>query len=127
VATVVGAPSGALVNEFLEALAAKDVGQALGAFHKALKNGSEPRVFLLLALAKVRGVLLLRFAPEMHKDLAEQFSDSDLAVLTKLAGKDGAAINSQLLSELITALLETSRAPMPQIPLELALYRIFGQ
>jgi hypothetical protein len=40
-----------------------------------------------------------------------------------LAGKDGAAINSQLLAEFLTALIDTPRSPVPQIPLELALYR----
>jgi GAF domain-containing protein len=66
---------------------------------------------------------LLRFAPKLEAELSGQFSEDDLALLKELAGKEGAAINSALLSELITALLETSRAPLPQIPLELALYR----
>ena len=77
-------------------------------------------------MAKVRGVLLLRFAPNLKKELAEQFSESDMQALTVLAGATGAAINSQLLAELITALLETNRAPIPAIPLELALYRVFA-
>jgi DNA polymerase III gamma/tau subunit len=127
VALVVGAPSAALVNGFLESLAAKDIAKAFGVFHDALSAGVEPRVFVLLALAKVRGVLLLRFAPEMRKELAGQFAEADLAVLERLAGKEGVAINSSLLAELLTALLETQRAPMPQLPLELALYRVFGQ
>ena len=126
VATVVGAPQGAVVNEFLQALAAKDIAQALAAFHRALEAGTEPKVFTLLALAKVRGVLLLRFAPEMKKELAQQFSEGDLETLAHLAGKEGAAINSTVLSELITALLEANRAPLPQIPLELALYRLLA-
>jgi DNA polymerase-3 subunit gamma/tau len=126
VATVVGAPKAAVVNDFLEALAAKDIGRAIGAFHAAIKGGVEAKVFLLLALGKVRAVLLLRFAPEMQKELKEQYSDADMQTLMRLAGKDGVAINSQLLSELITALLETNRAPMPSVPLELALYRVFA-
>lgn len=126
VALVVGAPSAQTVNEFLTSLAAKDVSKALTAFNIAQKSGVEAKVFVLLAVTKVRAVLLLRFAPEMKKELSEQFSDTDLAVLEKLAGLDGVAINSQLLAEMITALVETNRAPMPQIPLELALYRVFA-
>ena len=125
VGLVVGAPSGAVVNAFLESLAAKDIAGALKAFHAAIAGGVEAKVFVLLALTKVRAVLLLRFAPEMKRELSEQFSDTDLATLTKLAGKEGAAINSQLLAEMITALLETNRAPLPALPLELALYRVF--
>lgn len=123
VAKVVGAPGAQTVNNFLKAMAAKDIGDAVGQFHTALLSGSEAKTFILLALAKVRAVLLLRFAPKLEVELSGQFSEDDLALLKELAGKDGAAINSALLSELITALLETSRAPMPQIPLELALYR----
>lgn len=125
VATVVGAPSSELVNEFLQALAAKNVSAAISAFHQALTQGAEPKVFVLLTLMKVRGVLLLRFAPAMKKELRSQFSERDMEMLAALAGHEGAAINSQLLAELIDALIETQRAPLPQLPLELALYRLY--
>ncbi len=123
VAKVVGAPGGRVVNEFVKALAAKDVTAAISQFHTALQSGSEAKTFILLATARVRAVLLLRFAPKLGDELAGQFGEDDLALLKELAGKDGMAINAALLSELIGALLETSRAPLPQIPLELALYR----
>lgn len=123
VAKVVGAPSSQTVNQFLEALAVKDTASALTHFHKALKGGAGAKVFTLLLLAKVRGILLLRFAPTMKGELAEQFSHEDIAFLSELAGAKGTAINANLLSELITAYLEMSRAPIPAIPLELALYR----
>ena len=35
---------------------------------------------MLLALAKVRSILLLRFAPAMEGDLAGQFGEDDLAL-----------------------------------------------
>lgn len=127
VAEVVGAPPAAAVNVFLKALADKDIKTAVTAFHTALQGGVEPKVFLLLVITKVRSVLLLRFAPEFKKQVAEQFSESDQAVLAELAGPAGAAINSNLLAELITALIETPRAPIPAIPLELALYRVIEQ
>jgi DNA polymerase-3 subunit gamma/tau len=127
VAKVVGAPSSRTVNAFLEALAAKDIASALQEFHAAAKGGAEPKVFALLAVAKVRGVLLLRFAPALQKELTEQFSEGDVEFLKELAGPKGTAINASLLAELITALLEMNRAPIPAIPLELALYRVFAQ
>jgi DNA polymerase-3 subunit gamma/tau len=126
VAKVVGAPSSQTVNTFLEALAAKNIEQSLKTFHTGAKDGAEPKVFCLLAIAKVRGVLLLRFAPALHTELAEQFSEADLEFLKELAGQKGMALNANLLAELITALLEMNRAPIPAIPLELALYRVFA-
>lgn len=124
IARVIGAPPAALVGDFLQALAGKDIAAALASFAAAVKNGAEPGMFVLLAVARVRGVLLLRFAPAMRRELAEQFGDDDLAQLERLA-KEGAALNSGTLAELLTVLIETPRAPIPALPLELALYRMF--
>ena len=126
IAAVIGAPSAGLVNEFLLALAQKNTEETLDVFHKAVVNGSEPQLFILLAVAKVRAILLLRFAPKMRSELAEQFGEDDLKIIEKLAGKEGTGVNSQTLAELITALIETPRAPLPSIPLELALYRLLA-
>ncbi len=127
VGKVVGAPKGELVNAFLESLAAKNIEQAIDSFHKAVAGGAEPKVFALLAVTKVRAVLLLRFAPKLKKELEGQFGEDDLKILENLAGKDGASINAALLAELLTALIEMNRSPLPQIPLELALYRALGE
>lgn len=126
VAKVVGAPSSELVNKFLQALAGKNVEEALAVFHQALAGGAEASVFVMLLLAKVRGVLLMRFAPKLEKELAEQFGEDDAKLLKELSGKEGAHINAALLAELITALLEINRAPIPAVPLELALYRVYA-
>ena len=125
VAKVVGAPAGGLVNSFLTALAAKNIEAALDVFHKATSGGTEPKVFALLTITKVRAVLLLRFAPKLKNSLAEQFGGDDLNFLQGLA-KEGTALNATMLAELLTALIEMNRAPLPQIPLELALYRALG-
>ncbi|HEY5383350.1 MAG TPA: DNA polymerase III subunit gamma/tau [Candidatus Paceibacterota bacterium] len=126
VAAVVGAPSSQLVNEFLEALALKQAGEAVALLGRAAEGGVEPSVFALLVILKVRAVLLLRFAPKMEETLKEQFSEDDVAYLKELAGAKGAAINSEVLAGIIGALVQMPRAPVPQIPLELALYRLLG-
>lgn len=125
VARVIGAPPAALVNRFVQGLAAQNVEECLGAFSDALAGGAAPEVFIVLAVAKVRGVLLLRFAPKMKGSLKEQFGADDLVLLERLAGREGATLNSAALAELLTALIETPRAPLAQVPLELALYRMF--
>ncbi len=122
VGKVVGAPKGVLVNAFLEALAAKNIEGAIEQFHTAVAGGSEPKVFTLLAVARARAVLLLRFAPALGKELSGEYGPDDFAFLQKLA-KEGTALNAAVLAELLTALIEMNRAPLPQIPLELALYR----
>ena len=127
VAAAVGAPQAGVVNACIDALARRDIGGALTTIHRALAGGTEARVFTLLLIAKVRAVLLLRFAPTMKGQIAEQFSEADVVWLEGLSGPSGAALNSKLLSELITAVLEMYRAPVPALPLELALYRVFGE
>jgi DNA polymerase-3 subunit gamma/tau len=126
VAQVLGAPSSQSVNQFLSALAAKNIEDALAVFHRAVAGGVEARVFVLLAMAKLRAVLLLRFAPKLKTELEEQFGADDLKVLEHLAGKAGAALNAELLAQLISAQLDMARAPLPALPLELALYRALG-
>jgi len=125
VGKVVGAPKGELVNSFLQALADKNIETALSVFHVATAGGAEAKVFALLAITKLRAVLLLRFAPKLTDELEEQFGADNLIALQGLA-KEGTALNASLLAELLTALLEMNRAPLPQIPMELALYRALG-
>lgn len=122
VAKVVGAPRGHLVNEFLQAAGQKNIDAALASYHQALKGGAEPKLFCLLAVSKLRAVLLLRFAPGSAAHIAEQFAQDDFALLQTLA-KEAPSLNAAFLAELLTALIETNRAPLPQIPLELGLYR----
>ncbi|MES2006930.1 MAG: DNA polymerase III subunit gamma/tau [Patescibacteria group bacterium] len=123
VAKVVGAPQSKTINACLEALASKKIDDALALLSKAVASGIEAQIFLMLVLAKIRGVLLLRYAPKMEAALLEQFGADDVALLKNLSSKDGAAINSALLSELILAYIEMNRSPEPMIALELALYR----
>src|SRR3989338_1288582 len=75
VAKVIGAPPSQLINDFLRALADKNIERAIESFHSGVSGGVEPKIFALLAVAKVRGVLLLRFAPKLERDLAEQFGE----------------------------------------------------
>lgn len=128
VASVVGAPKTQVVNDFILALAKRDLESALEGLSVSIDSGVDAKLFLMLVMAKVRGVLLLRFGGKaMEKKVAEQFGEGDALFLKNLAGKDGALINSNVLSELISAYLQMARSPMPALPLELALYRLFGE
>ncbi len=126
VAKVVGAPQAAVLNAFLSSLAKAELGEALTVVSGAAAKGVDAKTFLLLAIEKIRGVLLLRYAPKMEETLKEQFGPDDTEFLKSLAGKEGAKINSTLLAELITAYVEMNRAPEPLIPLELALFRVLA-
>lgn len=127
VAIVLGAPKTVVINSFLKALSERKIEDALKIIYESEKNNLDTKLFLLLALAKIRAVLLLRFAPKLKEELAEQFGAEDLALLEELSGKSGVAINSAVLAELIQAYIEMNRAPIAAVPLELALYTLFGE
>jgi DNA polymerase III subunit gamma/tau len=128
VAQVVGAPKSASVHAFIGALAGKDIEGALSAMSQCLDGGVDPKLFAQLVIAKLRGVLLLRFGgKDMRAKVADQFGEEDAALLQTLSGTEGAALNSQVLSEFLGAYVEMARAPMPALSLELAVYRALGR
>lgn len=131
---VTGAPKGSLVNNFLTALSERKLAPALEALHKALAMNVDAKVFLELALQKLRFVLLLRYAKEMEVEIASETSPEDFEFIKRLAttvpapgagaGTNSAGISSSLLSELLSAHDAVSRAYIPALPIELALIRL---
>jgi len=124
---VTAAPRGELVNALLSGIASRDLAAALETVGKAAAQNTDMRTLLKLLLAKTRAVLLLRFAPRMEREFAEEYVPEDLALLKTLAGKEGANISSAALYELLGAYQETGRATVPQLPLELALVKICAE
>ncbi|MBI2476526.1 MAG: DNA polymerase III subunit gamma/tau [Candidatus Taylorbacteria bacterium] len=127
VETVTGAPKGSLVNGFVEALSGKAFEPALAALHGALGAGVDAKVFLELVLQKLRFILLLRYAKEMEKEIANELSPEDFQFLKNLAGAKDSGISSALLSELLAAYNSVGRAYIPALPVELALMKLFHQ
>ncbi len=118
---VTGAPRGALVNNILTALGAGDIATALGGVRKAADANTDVKVLIALLLEKMRAVLLLKFAPDMRKDVLAQFTDEDAVFLEKCAAEKGSRINSAALVALLDAYAATGRSAVPQLPLEIAL------
>ncbi|TAL49483.1 DNA polymerase III subunit gamma/tau [Patescibacteria group bacterium] len=121
---VTGAPRGKLVNGFIEAIAERKIDKALGTVARAKNENIDIKVFLKLVLQKLRAVLLLRYAGEMEKEFAEDFSDEDLEFLKKVAAKGTDAISSATLAEFLSAHDMVSRTAIPELPVELALVKL---
>ena len=126
VSAVLGAPRGTAVGEFLSAIARADAGEAINIFHRMFSDGVDAKTFMMLLIARTRAVLLLRYSQdsEMKERIVQQFGQDVMTELVRLSGKEGARINSGVLASLIDALLDMNRAPIPQIPLELAVIKI---
>ncbi|MBI2046094.1 MAG: DNA polymerase III subunit gamma/tau [Parcubacteria group bacterium] len=124
---ITGAPSSELVNDFVKAVAGKDASMGIASARKAASAGIDMKLYLYLILQKLRAALLLRFATDMKEAIIEELTAEDFAFAESLAKDKTAALNSAVLSELITAYQSVGKFVIPELPLELALIRIAGE
>jgi len=123
---VTGAPKGSIVNDFVVAVSEKNVAIAMASIKEAGENNVDIKVFLKLAIAKMRYVLLLKYAKEMSDNIKENVSEEDFEFLKKISERTENSINSSVLSELLLAEQSVSRAYISELPVELALIKLFG-
>lgn len=121
VESVTGAPSHALVEKMISALGARDEKTALEIVSKVVKQGSEPEVFLTLLVHRLRALLLLRHAPNLAEALEAEVGSEGLATLKKLGEEFKDVLTFETLRVLLDAHLETRRATVPQLPLEMVI------
>lgn len=119
---VSGAPRAGLVRELLSAIAKKNAVDALGTIEKAVSENMDPRVLAKLLIHRMRVVLLLRFAPDIAKSLANEFGEADLELAKRLSKEAG--VNSETLRALLEAYSKMAYAAVPHLPLELAVIDI---
>ena len=124
---VTGAPRGTLVNEFLESIVFSDLGKGFASIKKACQQNIDMKVYLKIVLYKLRTALLLRYAPEINKELEEKFSKEDIKFLEGLLMEKGDKISSKTLLILLDAYQNLHGAFIPELPLELALVKIIKE
>jgi len=121
---ITGAPSGVLVDDFISAIAKKDLEKGLNSVNKASGQNIDMKIYLKLVLRKMRAILLLRFAQEMKKDLEENFSKEDIKFLEELAKDKETNISSKILLRLLESYNDIGYSHISQLPVELALIDI---
>lgn len=120
-----GAPKRELVNALIGALAQADRGGALSAIEKAAKAGTDMKLFLELVLEALRTALLIRMAPELRDSLKEEVGGDEYSVLEAFATEKG--ITHTTLLAFLTASERIRYAPIPALPLELAVFELFPE
>lgn len=123
---VTGAPRHELVAGFLRAAAAGELEESLAAAQKASAN-YDLKIWVKLVLRQLRLALLLKFAPALGRELVAGRPAAEVKFLTELTRARAAAKLVSLLRELLTVYDELGRATLPELPLELALVKLFGQ
>jgi DNA polymerase-3 subunit gamma/tau len=120
-----GAPKREQVHALIGALAMGERGKALEAIEKAAKSGTDMKLFLELVLETLRSALLVRYAPELRNSLAEELGTDEYATLEKIA--EGKGITHATMLAFLTAADRIRYAPIPALPLELAVLELFPE
>lgn len=120
-----GAPKREQVHALIGALALGERGKALEAIEKAAKSGADMKLFLELVLEALRATLLIRYAPELRTMLTEELGTDEYAALEKYAAEKG--ITHAAMLAFLTAADRIRYAPIPALPLELAVLELFPE
>lgn len=124
VAMVTGAPKIELIQRVISDMHKGSSDVALSAIGEAVKANVDMNVFVMLLLQRLRILLLMRYAPAFGNDLAADLPDSDRDFLETLSKETVSKINSEALRKVILASIETTRSPIPELPLELAVIEL---
>ena len=128
-----GAPKREQVHALIHALAGGERGTALAAIEKAAKAGADMKLFLELVLEALRATLLIRYAPELRASLSEELGADEFATLETFAKENlstklgaGGMTHATMLA-FLTAAERIRYAPIPALPLELAVLELFPE
>ncbi len=124
VAAIIGAPKVALIDSILLALHEKNTDKGLEAVASAVASHVEIKILVRLLLEHVRAVMLLRNRPSNTTDILASFGESMRNTLTALAGATTTPLNSHLLHKLLTVSDQTTRSPIPHLPLEIMIVEV---
>lgn len=125
---ITGAPKATLVNDFISAIATKDLEKGLETVRRASEENLDMKLFLKLIVEKFRIAIILRYAPKLESEMAGDLSEGDLNLLKELVkGDKEGMLRSNALSALLEAYQNIDRAFVTELPLELALVEIISK
>ncbi len=128
---VTGAPKREQVHALINALAAGERGAALAAVENSARASVDMALYLELVLSALRSVLLIRYASELHGALKSELGEEEFATLEKFAkpnvGHSMSHIGHQTLLAFLTASERIRYAPIPALPLELAILELYPE
>ena len=121
---ITGAPKTKLVNDFIGALASKNLEEGIKTVRRAASENLDMKLYAKLIIEKLRMALILKYAPKLVEEMASDLSEDDLKFLKALSS---ISLNSATLAVLLEAYQDINNAFVPELPLELALIKIIGQ
>ncbi len=124
VESTTGAPRREQVRALIDALAKGERGAALTAIEQAAKADTDMKIFLELVLETVRNTLLVRYAPGLRETIRQEVGEDESANLEKFASEKH--ITHATMLAFLNAADRIRYAPIPALPLELAVLELFG-
>lgn len=121
---ITGAPKHSLVHAFAFALSGGDAAAALATVRTASEQGVDMNLYLSMALDYVRVILLARHAPELRKELAEESGEDQWKDIDAIASAKDSRLTHRALLALLDAASRVRYAPVPSLPLELAVFEL---
>lgn len=119
-----GAPRHMLVHALAAALSEGNQEQALSTIRTVADQDIDMMLYLSLVLEYVRQVLLLRHAPELRKAIEEELGEDAHAEALVLAKAEGSKLTHETLKAFLDASGRMRFAPIPSLPLELAVLEL---
>jgi DNA polymerase-3 subunit gamma/tau len=125
---ITGAPKSVLVNDFISAIASKNLEEGILVVKKAATENLDMKLYTKLIIQKFRMAVILKYAPKLEKEMAGDLGGEDLEFLKDLIKNDKEGLlRSKALSILLEAYSDIDKAFISELPLELALVKILGQ
>ncbi len=125
---ITGAPKTTLVNDFISAIAEKDLESGIATVRNASKENLDMKLFAKLIIQKFRMAIILKYAPKLEAEMSANLSPEDITFLKELSKKDKEGMmRSPSLSILLEAYQNIDKSFVSELPLELALIKILAK
>lgn len=127
VAEIIGAPKQETILSLVQAFHTKDLKFGLEVIEKISASRVDSKLLFKLLLEYVRAVMLVRNQSGDKDKILETYSESSREKLLDLASGTPSSLNSHLLLRLIKSAEDSTRSPLPYLPLEIVLLEVCGE
>lgn len=125
---ITGAPKSVLVNGVLKSIVEKNLDEGLAFVQQAANENIDMKLFMKLIIEKLRGAIILRYAPKLEESMVNDIGEEDLKLIKSLVKEDKEGmLRSNSLSVLLEQYQNLDNAFIQELPIELALIKILGK
>ncbi len=124
---VTGAPSSTMSHELILSMLDSNIKKSFSISNKLSISNLDIKIFLKMVIKDLRKVLIIKFAPDMKKELLLEMSKEESQFLDTIQNHQNFKILSAILRELLGVYNEMIRNGFSTLPLELAIIKILRQ